>query len=357
MKLSPPIQLVTASNVHSRLSRPRLRQRTSGGYVLCWCATSFRRSTVHARVLDREFNFVGSELQIDVHSSWTAAAIAPLYNDGFVLAWSDRDRILTRIVSDSGDVSTEIALDRNEAQIPNLEVEVFPNGGIAVSWQHKLIIIPPGSVPLLSALTPDAWHATIAFVDHNQLLRLHSGRAFNIHEPIYPIDGSIYEPSGVRRSNFQFRTPTRIIGNTYAHPEHPAAIGLKCGFVAIWTDLAHHHGNSIRALTFDLPGLHASQPTRILASSAEDEHVGRASVVQKAKGELLVGWLRGSKDGYSFVARAFCEDLQPLGDTFTVAPATDSDEGSLLRTDEGEVIAIWEHENAIFVTRIKSIPQ
>ncbi len=310
-----------------------------------------RQSAVQCRFLDANLAPIGRDLCIPVSSSNARAEASPLADSSVVLAWSDKDRILARRADRDGFAGSVLSLARNYAQVPQLEVQTFASQEIAISWQHALVIIPTDDVPLLSETSLDAWHATAILVAPDLLLRVHTNEVMVGASPIYPIIGSYYGADARGRGKFTYSPPTRIVDNTYAHPEHLTAVTGADGCAIAWTDLAHHRGNSIQAVKLCNPSDKFGSQV-LLAAAPSDEHMNFPTLVRITPNELIGAWSHSDQKGCKLVGRRFSNDLTPIGETFTIATALNQ-VGSLLADEVGGALAVWAADGQILASRLE----
>lgn len=351
---SEPILLVEKADPTSSITRATIKALKGGGHVLCWCASFNRKSVIRARVLDAKFLPVREDLIIRVERPWVNADVVALSEGGFALTWSGRASIFLCFVDLSGAASSPVALAKFTVQIPELTLEQFPSGEVAVSWQEGLVILRADRVPLLSAVSPDAWHNAIALLSNDRLLRVETGKEqpYPVADPIYTINGAVFSASGHRMGDFRYRVPTKIVTDTYAHPQHLRVCALGERFLLIWTDLAFHKGNSIQAVWFDATGRPCCEPVTLVQGRAE-AHVESASCIPLRSGGLLLAWSRDEGAGYVLTAQPFSAALTPTSRAANVSQRAVDDGGLISFSAAGRVVALWHEQGDIFLKSLE----
>lgn len=350
---SVPIVLVDQPRLSGAVRQSVLKQLTSGFYLMCWCTAGSKNGAVHVRIIDKLFAPVCDDATIEMVSGLFAADVAALLDGGFALAWNDQDRIMLRFFDSDGTAGETLPLAKSNVQVPELRVEQFPTGEIAVSWQEGLVIAKRGSAPLLTTVSATAWHSAIAILNNGNLLRVDTGREklFSHAPPIYYINGAIFGAAANRVGEFRYEVATKIVGDTYAHPQQLRALRLGDGFLLVWTDISHHLGNSIQALRFDSRGNLASELVTIVEASP-DTYVDGPSMIRTPSGGLWVAWSHSASAGYSLKTRHFSDELLPLGTTFVVASRSIRPGGSVISNCSGEIFALWHEDRRICLRSI-----
>ena len=331
----------------------------SGNSVLVWCEAGRQDYRLRIQILDAQFRAVARTEEISLQRGHTVFAVAAMESGGFVIAWNEARLIKIRHCHDDGTINFTKAIGQTSSQIDRIQLAVLPNDEIGIDCR-EFFSIQNESDLTLCAVWCDAWHSTIAKLKGGDLVRIimQSGHgSYHGAPPIYSFKGSIFAKAGTLLGEFHLNVPTTIVKNMYSHPDHTVIAALtNAGFVLVWTQHGHHFGNSIRAQIFAEDGASVGE-TFTVAVASQAESVNNPVIISAADGGFLIAWSLNDDPDLLYQAQFFSNDGAKIGSQFGIGNYAGEDRSSLcLATNiANEIVALWSENNEIKICQLAQI--
>ncbi len=337
--------LIMSQEYWHLLGESRLVALTSGMHVSSWSEAGRYGYRLCTQILDAELKPISDIDVILLPRQHFGFDVAALHDGGFAVAWNEKNLIKMQCYDLGGAHQKTIVIGKTDKPGGRVHLATFPTGEIAIGYTDLLTIQAKASL-LLCAVSPNAWHFSMACQQNGSLVRVEmiaKNPSYHGGLPSYGLQGSLINQAGIVIGKFYLDVPATIVGNTCSHPDHLAISYLSNGgFVVVWTQLGYTLGNLIQAQIFDEKGVILGK-TLVVKAATPSSHVNDPSVAPLNDGSFAVAWSEYEDPILAHRFQLFKNDGSRHGLTVTINDGMSEDRTAikLERISSGQIVGRW----------------
>lgn len=306
------------------------------------------------QLVDAEMNnLVEDKIVLLGREHFTFSAVATI-DGGFAVAWTQHQSIYLRQYTPVGHAIKDFHVGKATNQIDAIHLIALHSGAIAIECREFLSILENDGL-ILCDMTPLAWSSTVAIQSNGNIDRFVTEERYPLgyaRPPRYSLEGGRFNETGGKIDEFHFDVPSTIVGDTHSRPDHLTSLCLGWDqSVVLWTQAAHHLGNSIQARIFG--GNNSDGEHFIIASADPYSSVNRPVAIKHGSDGFLAGWSLNNDPAKLHQIAQFQESIE-ISRIENIA-GNEPDKGflALENYSEYEVAAIWAEKKELQVRIIQ----